>query len=488
MGLFEHWPYVNFHDLNLDWIIKEFPKLYAARDEAQSSAEASAESAAASQLSADASQDSAESSQQYSNDSQEYANDSANSALESQEHAESTASTASQLRNEMSLLDTRMDNILVSGTPTQGNAELIDIRVGANEITYPTAGDAVRGQYNELKDALRSIPKTEPVDITPTTNNKYIKNSDGTIVDAGSVSYYISSELNVEFGERYRISLMMRFNNAVVAFYDSVGTFISTIPASNGTADGSNYIFTNYEFTVPANASKMIIGFYTYEFDVQKVYQAFSSHPAWYGKKWACLGDSLTAENTATTKHYFDYVAEDTGIVPINLGVNGTGYARSSASGDPFYNRIDTIPTDSDVVTIFGSFNDIGSGLEFGDVDDTGTETIAGCINTTITNLQTRIPLVNLGIVAPTPWDTTRPNFVPTSNSYKYVNLLKMICERRSIPFLDLWHCSNLRPWDADFRAIAYSNDGGSGTHPDENGHKLIAPRFEWFLSSLLLG
>ena len=36
---FELWPYTNFHDLNLDWIMMQFPKVYEARDEATAAAE-----------------------------------------------------------------------------------------------------------------------------------------------------------------------------------------------------------------------------------------------------------------------------------------------------------------------------------------------------------------------------------------------------------------------------------------------------------------
>ena len=53
------------------------------------------------------------------------------------------------------LLSARMDTFtqLPSGS-TSGDAELIDIRVGADGVTYPTAGDAVRGQVTNLKSDL----------------------------------------------------------------------------------------------------------------------------------------------------------------------------------------------------------------------------------------------------------------------------------------------------------------------------------------------
>lgn len=47
MGLFEHWPYTNFHDLNLDWIVDKVKKINDDVASAQSSAESAAGSAEA---------------------------------------------------------------------------------------------------------------------------------------------------------------------------------------------------------------------------------------------------------------------------------------------------------------------------------------------------------------------------------------------------------------------------------------------------------
>lgn len=56
-------------------------------------------------------------------------------------------------------LDARVDNIIVNGNPTEGNTELIDIRVDYTGVTYPTAGTAVRRQFESTNSRLDQVLK-----------------------------------------------------------------------------------------------------------------------------------------------------------------------------------------------------------------------------------------------------------------------------------------------------------------------------------------
>lgn len=203
------------------------------------------------------------------------------------------------------------------------------------------------------------------------------------------------------------------------------------------------------------------------------------------GKKWVCLGDSLTEHNQRTTLNYHDYIAQETGITVHNLGHSGCGYAKVGGNSQNFVNQADNIPDDASVITVFGSGNDGSASLNIGTPTDSGTTTLCGYMNAVFDKIYEEHPTTPLGVITPTPWANKEPS---DSNKWmeNYSNALMAICSLRGIPCLDLYHCSNLHPTDVNFRPLAYSKDDGDGVHPDETGHALIAPRIRQFLFSLI--
>lgn len=135
--------YTNMHDLNLDWVTSMIKNI----EDAESNTAADAESAAASAESALASKEAAAASEQNAAASEQNAADSATAANLSADRIEEKARQIDQNT-------ARIDNIVAQGTPTEGNAELIDARVTYQNVTYETAGGAIRAQAADLADAL----------------------------------------------------------------------------------------------------------------------------------------------------------------------------------------------------------------------------------------------------------------------------------------------------------------------------------------------
>ena len=380
--------------------------------------------------------------------------------------------------------------------------------------TVATAYEAYKVLYKFTDSPYLSDYVVDKFNIYDKANNilgEYI-NSSGTVVSSSSgvrclVPCKYGDVLDICRPQKPQYAsgngLMLVYNSSmtVLASVDmeqyatiEYGTYAAVrYPVTNQTAAFisfnvklSNYDSTEDTIVSARNINSVYTGDYISEINNLKLWAVNGADALWKDKKWVVFGDSLTAVNERTTKHYFDYVADETGINVVNMGDSGSGYKAEDDVSTAFYQRISNVPTDADVITIFGSFNDLSTGADFGTATDTGTTTIGGCINTTLDNLFTAYPLAVVGIISPTPWVNANPTDEPNRAS-QYCDLLKAICERRSIPYLDLFHCSLLRPWDSTFRQLAYSKDEGNGVHPDETGHKLIAPRFKGFLESLIL-
>ena len=297
----------------------------------------------------------------------------------------------------------------------------------------------------------------------------------------GSVSFYKGSEL---------VSFIYPASGNINGQYNGKDYITVTTPAG---ADSINITVKSTTFD-ESNSLIVVEGSSINERTINKTLVSFYGANVippeklneYQGVKWTVVGDSLTEINSRSSKFYHEYIADELGFEVTNMGVGGTGYKRKDDTNSAFYQRILNIPTDTEVVTIFGSFNDLGSGVPIGNADDTGTDTLAGAINTTIDRLLDILPLVPLGIMSPTPWHTTLP-WDENNQGSQYVALLESICRRRGLPYLDLYHTSGLRPWEESYRTLVYNKDPvGNGTHPNEIGHELISKRIREFVKTLI--
>ena len=326
-------------------------------------------------------------------------------------------------------------------------------------------------------------------------NEKLVTTTGNIATNNGLVSK-ITDFISCIEGQKFKYKGYGSGSLASVVWYDNNKNYIS------GETYSSNTDYT--EITVPLNASYARFASCAYGskldniiFDVKTVTKELFFSPKLpeeqikplNGKKWIAVGDSLTSEWTLGTdvKNYTNYVSEELGLTMYNKGVGGTGYWKGYSSNSAFYQRVNDFTETADIVTIFGSFNDLGTedGVQgitvIGDITDNTTDTICGCINKTLDTLEEKYPLAMIAIITPTPWSNSHDN----TNAETYVSKLKGIAKYRSIPCLDLYHESSMRPWDEAFRSNFYQN-GTDGAHPNTEGHKRITPMFVDFIKRLI--
>lgn len=201
-------------------------------------------------------------------------------------------------------------------------------------------------------------------------------------------------------------------------------------------------------------------------------------------RKWAVIGDSLSAVNTTAAVKYHDYVAQELGLYVRNYASSGAGFTQ----GKTYSAQIAELDQeDCDVITIFTSGNDCDNDPPLGSVTDTGSDTLCGVINTTLDELFALKPYTSVGIITSCPWKWFMPS-TPGNLMENYNNAIMEIARRRGIPVLDLYHSSNMRPDDEGFRVKFYNENGvqDNGVHPNSEGHKILAAPIREFVRSLL--
>lgn len=132
----------------------------------------------------------------------------------------------------------RIDGIIaLPDGSTTADAELVDIRIGADGKTYPSAGDAVRGQLSDISDISPNL-----FNLTGCTDGYFLNTAnDNPIVNA---DWYYTDYIPVQAGVTYGISRPFYVNA-----YSSTKTFMKNAITI------TNIDSTWAKFTVPSDVS-----------------------------------------------------------------------------------------------------------------------------------------------------------------------------------------------------------------------------------------
>lgn len=161
-----------------------------------------------------------------------------------------------RLTNELAVERARINSFTALGEgSTTGDAELQDIRVGADGVTYNTAGEAVRNQIGNLKSVLY-----QPISITETSG---YYSAGGSISSASDTSQEVYTQrIPVNPGEIIRFSQNLTESKqlwAAAGLYNEAGTWMSREAIYTGTASSFST-----DYVVPQNVAWISFTYRTY--------------------------------------------------------------------------------------------------------------------------------------------------------------------------------------------------------------------------------
>lgn len=168
-----------------------------------------------------------------------------------------------------------------------------------------------------------------------------------------------------------------------------------------------------------------------------------------------------------------------------NYGVGGATVATFDTGANSILQRLDTMHTEypeADWIVLEGGVNDCYSTeIELGEITQNynsslDVTTFCGALESLLKKSIEYWPGKKIGFIV-----TFK---VPTAVGFKsYMDKAKEICEKWSIPYIDLYSKSGLE-FNVDYIKNNYSY-GQGGLHPNIDGYKIITPKIEAWMKSL---
>lgn len=212
------------------------------------------------------------------------------------------------------------------------------------------------------------------------------------------------------------------------------------------------------------------------------------------GLKALFLGDSITEGygGSAPDKVWWRVLGERTGMETVGYGVGGTRIVRLHSEineeDQDFIARAMRMDRQADIIGVFGGTNDYGHGLA-GTPDDTEFFTFYGALDQLYTYLQTTYPDAFIFVMTPThrtDESSIRGDGIREEplTMQDYVNIVRAVAQRHSLPVLDLWAELGIDP-KIPLLKERFMPDG---LHPNDAGYARIARMVEHFLRTHYYG
>ena len=206
----------------------------------------------------------------------------------------------------------------------------------------------------------------------------------------------------------------------------------------------------------------------------------------WADMSAVFVGDSITYGH-GTTLIYYNVLKDLLALKTVTgMGVGGSCFSTKSDYGtanSPLVTRYQNIP-DADLIVVFMGTNDYGHETPMGTIEDTTDVSFYGAVNVVVKGIVEAHPTSRIVFCTPLHrYGFGTSKLLGTAFTYDhikngqdhtlkdYVDALKEVCERYSIPVIDLFSQSGLNPSISQIKDLYFPD----GLHPNEAGHTKLA-------------
>lgn len=419
------------------------------------------------------------------------------------------------LKSEVKVLENRMDSFtsLPEGS-TNGDAELMDGRTGADGITYSNIGGAIRGQFSQLNETIDNLYDDtiqQPLNLFNSNDGRIIADK---FINASAITtangYMISHPMYVKAGKTYKYqSPSSSFgNDAKYGYY--VNGEITKIQVVSTTDDvalitppTSGYICVNltdsiktvFRFCEASRYPDIIVK------NTYPVFKGISSRLC--GKKIAYNGDSICETRKDISKNgynggaYAHLISQITNSTYFNNAVGGGTLASGTTASHHICETISAMPDDADIICLEGGINDywlnvpLGEYVRYDYTSDVDTTTLTGALESIFR--QAKNKWHDKPIVFIITHKITTTVYQNNTQGYNYIQAhdrILEVCKKYSIPVYDAFEKSGLNGY-VDILNKNYLTGGWSGQpdgcHPNRAGYlRFYVPQLIALFESVL--
>nr|DAM43279.1 MAG TPA: Baseplate component [Bacteriophage sp.] len=436
------------------------------------------------------------------------------------------AQTNAQLSSDKKELSGRIDSIIaLPDGATTADAELVDIRVGHDGVRYASAGDAVRRQTSLIGAGLggNSVNLFD----YKTAKTGYYDAVSGSLNE--STDFRMTELISYTGGDVIRKSKDVEWFSSWISFFDTNGDIVASSINVDGYTDRTNDLYdelciptidderikyirvavSNYgatskfeDYMVVKNvdfpSDYVPFGFSYSENFKSEVIRVVNDNAIGdtklNGKTVLFTGDSIimglidNGDGTYGEPHgWAEILQENNPLSTVkNYGVGGTTIAKKEGSADSILERLERMYSEypnADYCIIEGGVNDCYGGIPLGEItsDYTGPfdeYTFCGALESLFKQAIVKWKGKKLGYIV-----TFKVPSADYNNFGGYMQKAKEICEKWSIPYVDLYNQSGME-YHIEEIAAAYSY-GGGGLHPNVAGYEFTMDKIENFIKSI---